>query len=103
LGTVPNRAASGNAIIQKAERPVYAFIGFLVIIQNLVFNYRLVTSSSFRFEYEYAKDGMEMDYSRLAHEYMHTSLANVAKIFLVLTILTPFASLAVNLAMRIRD
>jgi hypothetical protein len=97
------RAASGNAIIQKAERPVYAFIGFLVIIQNLVFNYRLVTSSSFRFEYEYAKDGMEMDYSRLAHEYMHTSLANVAKIFLVLTILTPFASLAVNLAMRIRD
>ncbi|MDO8736882.1 MAG: hypothetical protein Q7K29_07340 [Thermoleophilia bacterium] len=97
------RAASGSSILQSAERPVYAFIGFLVVIQNIVFNYSLVTSNSFRFEYEYAKGGMEMDYSRLAYEYMHTSLANVAALFLILAIATPFVSLGVNLVMRVRQ
>lgn len=49
------RAASGSAILQKAERPVYAFVGFLIVIQNVVFNYRLITNTTFRYEYEYAK------------------------------------------------
>ncbi|MBI5870367.1 MAG: hypothetical protein HZB44_05325 [Actinobacteria bacterium] len=97
------RAASGSAILQKAERPVYAFIGFLIIVQNLMFNYRLITSTTFRFEYEYAKGGMEMDYSRLAYEYLHLSLASVATLFLVMTIATPFISLGVNMAQRLRD
>lgn len=94
------RAASGSAILQKAERPVYAFIGFLILIQNLVFNYRLIANTTFRFEYEYAKGGMEMDYSRLAYEYVHVSLITIAKFFLVMTIVTPFISLAVNLVLR---
>lgn len=97
------RAASGRSILQKAERPVYAFIGFLVIIQNLIFNYRLITSTTFRFEYEYAKGGMEMDYSRLAYEYLHISLISVATISLIMTIITPFISLGVNLVLRIRE
>ncbi|MHB8793463.1 MAG: hypothetical protein ACYC6O_09030 [Thermoleophilia bacterium] len=96
------RAASGSAILQKAERPVYAFIGFLIVIQNLVFNYRLIANTTFRFEYEYAKGGMEMDYSRLAYEYIHVSLITIAKFFLVMTIVTPFISLGVNLVLRIR-
>jgi hypothetical protein len=45
---------------------------------------------------------MEMDYSRLASEFMHTSLVSVAKFFLVMAIITPFISLGVNLVLRIR-
>jgi len=97
------RAASGNSIIQSAERPLYAFIGFLVVIQNVVFNYRLITNNSFRFEYEYAKGGMEMDYSRLANEFIHTSVVDIATFFLILALVTPFVSLGVNLVLRSRE
>lgn len=45
---------------------------------------------------------MEVDYSRLANEYAHTSLISVATFFLVMTIITPFISLGFNLALRFR-
>ncbi|MHB9112624.1 MAG: hypothetical protein ACYC4D_08400 [Thermoleophilia bacterium] len=96
------RAASGSAILQKFERPIHAFIGFLIVIQNLVFNYSLISNTTFRFEYENAKGGMEMDYSRLAYEHMHVSLVTVAKFILAMTVITPFISLGINLALRIR-
>lgn len=92
------RAMSGRSILQAAERPVYAFLGFFIVIYNAVFNYRLITDTTFRFEYEYAKgDAMTMDYSRLATEFLHTDLIAVAKLFLVLSLLVPLAGLAIHL------
>jgi hypothetical protein len=91
------RAMSGRSIIQPAERPVYAFLGFFIVIYNVAFNYQLITSTTFRFEYEYAKGGMQMDYSVLAGEYFHTGLVTVAKVFLILALATPFISLAIHL------
>jgi hypothetical protein len=97
------RAMSGSSILRRAERPVYAFLGFFVVIYSVEFNYRLITDTSFRFEYEYARDGMEMDFVRLANEYLHTGLVTVAKIFMVLALLTPFVSLGCNMVRRMRD
>jgi hypothetical protein len=91
------RAMSGSSLIQEAERPVYAFLGFFIVIFNVVFNYKLITNTTFRFEYEYAKGGMQMDYSVLASEYFHTGLVTVAKVFLVLALAAPFISLAIHL------
>lgn len=97
------RAMSGKAIIQKTERPVYAFTGFFLVMYNVSFTYQLITDSTFRWEYEYSKGEMTMDFSRLAYEYLHTDLATVAKIFLMLALLTPFASLGCNLVYRLRS
>lgn len=94
------RAISGRSLIQKAERPVYAFVGFFLVIYNVAFDYRLITDTGFRFEYEYAKGGMEMDFTRLAYEYLHTELVTVAEVFLVLSLCVPFASLGFHLVRR---
>ena len=75
-------------------------MGFFAVIYNAQFAYRLVTSASFRLEYSDMKDGAEMDLTRIAHEFLQTDVASVAKIFLVLAVLTPFASLAYNFCRR---
>jgi hypothetical protein len=85
------RALSGSSIIIDAERPLYGFLGFFVFFSDIGFAHRLITSTSFRAEYEAAKGGGHwMDFSRIAEEYLKVKLSTVAVLFLFLCIITPF-------------
>jgi len=96
------RAMSGSHIVQRLERPLYAFLGFFILIYNIEFMYSLINDAAFRLEYEFSRGEMEMDLSRIAHEYLNTDVASVAKIFLALALLTPLISLGTNLIHRYR-
>lgn len=89
------RAFTGNACALPAERPLYAWLGFHVVLHNLVFAFGLATSALAREQYADAKGGGHwMDFSRLAREHLGTSLETVAVVFLVLSIATPLLAFA---------
>lgn len=87
------RAISGSSVLIPAERPLYAFLGFFIVFIDIRFAYRLITSAVYRAEYGSAKGGGHwMDFSRIAEEFLNVNLSSVATFFLLLCILTPFAS-----------
>jgi len=68
---------------------MYGVIGFFFVFSDLGFAYRLLTSASYRAEYESAKGGVvDMDFIRIAAEYLHTSMNSVAFFFFVCCVLT---------------
>lgn len=78
------RGLSGRAVVHAAERPLYAIIGFFLIFSDLAFAYRLISSASFREEYECAKGGcIDMDFVRIAADHLHVKVTAVAGFFLV--------------------
>jgi hypothetical protein len=84
------RALSGNSIIIDAERPLYGFLSFFIFFSDIAFAHRLITSTSFRAEYEAAKGGGHwMDFSQIAEEYLKVKLSTVAALFLFLCLITP--------------
>lgn len=87
------RAVGNRTIMTAAERPIYAFLGFFLLIYNGWLAWRLAADASFRRAYSSAKgELLVMDYSRLADDYWHVSLRTVAIMFLCLTIATFFIS-----------
>ncbi|RJQ45051.1 MAG: hypothetical protein C4534_05585 [Gaiellales bacterium] len=81
------RAIGNRTIVAAAERPVYAFLGFFLLIYNGWLAWRLAADASFRESYNQAKgELLAMDYTRLAVDYWHLSLRAVAIIFFCLTI-----------------
>jgi hypothetical protein len=84
------RALSGSSILVASERPLYAFLGIFIFFIDIRFAYRLMTSAMFRADYGAAKGGGHwMDFSRIAHEFLHTKLSSVAAFFLLLCLITP--------------
>ena len=84
------RAISGRSILVAAERPLYAFVGFLIALLDLGFAYQLMTSYGYRVDYEEAKGGGHwMDFSRIAEEFLHVNVTAVAGFFLVCCLITP--------------
>jgi hypothetical protein len=84
------RAMSGSGVRVPAERPAYAFAGWFILLFDLRFALRLFARPAERALYEDAKGGGHwMDFSRLADEYLHTSLDGVAFLFLLLCLLVP--------------
>lgn len=87
------RAISGSSIVHALERPVYAFAGFYILLYDLRFSYRLMTSADYRLEYGEAKGGGHwMDFSRISLEYMGGKLILLSLIFLLLTLSVPLVS-----------
>jgi hypothetical protein len=88
-----NRALSGRACTYEIERPLYAWIGFYIILHDLRFSYGLVANPYERLAYMNAKGGGHwMDFSRLSEDYFHTSLESVATAFLLLCLAPPLLS-----------
>ena len=91
------RAASGSAVINPLERPLYAVIGFFMEFSDIRFAYRLFASPRHRAEYAAAKGGGHwMDFSRIARDYLHVDLSTVALLFLVCCFLPPVVSFLVH-------
>jgi len=96
-----HRALSGRGCYHAAERPLYAWIGFHIVLHDLRFAYGLVSSPLAREMYAEAKGGGHwMDFSRLAGEYLSVRLELVAGVFLLLCLLPPIIAVAANLVRR---
>ncbi len=92
------RALSGRGCRLLAERPLYAWIGFHIVLHDLRFSWGLIASSFQREVYANAKGGGHwMDFSRLADEFLHVRLEGVAVAFFVLCFLPPIVALSLNL------
>lgn len=90
------RALSGFACVHGAERPLYAFLGFLITFDNMRFAYRLIYSHEHRWMYENAKGGGHwMDFDRLAREFLLVDLSAIAQFFM----LASAAPLVISLAL----
>jgi hypothetical protein len=87
------RAIGNRTIMIPVERPLYAFLGFFLLLYNGWLAWRLMTEAAFRQAYSSSKgELLAMDYSRLAYDYWNVSLKTVALIFFILTIATFFIS-----------
>jgi len=85
------RAATGSATQwPEVERPLYAMVGFFIIIQGAFFALGLAADPARREIYGAAKGGGHMmDLSRLARDYLGTGLPLVALCFLLLFLAVP--------------
>ena len=89
------RAISGSSLVHPIERPLYAYVGMFIVLDDLIFSYRLFTDETTREWYENAKGGGHiMDFSRIAEDYLSTDLTTVAVFFLICCILTPMLAFA---------
>jgi hypothetical protein len=87
------RALTGRACRAPGERPLYAFCGFFILLNDVVFALSLLTSAASVADYEEAKGGGHwMDFSRLADEYAHVDLQAIVFLFLIAVVLVPFAA-----------
>ncbi len=98
------RAMDGAACRVPAERPAYAFCAIFILLSDAAFAVGLLTSASKVADYEEAKGGGHwMDFSRLAGDYLHIDLQAVVFLFLLATVLVPFASYLVYRNKAARD
>lgn len=96
-GIFLHRAFSGSACRAPGERPLYAMVGFFVVLYDMRFAWRLATSSLHRELYADAKGGGHwMDFSRLAGEHWGVPLESLAVGFLVLCLLPPLLAFLAN-------
>ena len=87
------RALSGDQILRRQERPLYAFLGLYILLADARFACRLISSDEYRVDYALAKGGgHSMDFSRIASEHMHVPLEVVAASFLLACALTPLTT-----------
>jgi hypothetical protein len=91
------RALSGSQILRSQERPLYAFLGFYIVLAQARFAYRLIASREYREDYGLAKGGGHwMDFSRIANEHLHVRLEVVAGLFLIVCALTPLTAFLIH-------
>jgi hypothetical protein len=89
------RAMDGRACRIPAERPLYAFCGIFILMNDVAFALGLLTSAAKVADYEDAKGGGHwMDFSRLAEDYLHVDLQAVAFFFLLACVLVPVLAVA---------
>jgi hypothetical protein len=88
-----HRALSGRGCKLEAERPLYAWIGLHIVLHDVQFGWRLMTSAVARAEYGGAKGGGHwMDFDVLS-QIFHVPLEGVAASFLAACLATPLVPL----------
>ncbi len=82
------RSLSGRAVIHAAERPLYGIIGFFIAFSDISMAYKLLADASYREDYLGAKGGeMDMDFSVIARDYLHSDMTSVVIVFFICCIL----------------
>ncbi len=71
------------------ERPLYAMLGFFIVLFNLRFAWMLQFSDVFRELYLLGKGGIDHDLVRLARDFFHTDFATVVGVYGFFVIVTP--------------
>jgi FHA domain len=85
------RALSGQSILHRAERPLYATVAFVIFGLDVRFAAQLLVGNEAETEYREGFDGQSHDLVRIAEEYLHVEFRLVVTLFLVLCLLAPFA------------
>lgn len=89
-GLCLHRAITGDATEHRVERPLYAMVGWFLVLEGAWFAWGLMTDPGKRRLYEDAKGGGHwMDFSRLAEDYFGVDLTVVATLFLFACLATP--------------
>jgi len=78
------RALSGSAVKVAAERPLYAFLGFFLVLDEMLFAWGLTTSLERRIEYGLELNGIPGDWMRIADR-LSMELASATGAYLMLT------------------
>lgn len=92
-GVFVYRAMTGAAIAYGVERPLYAGCGFIILMNNSVLAWGLMTDAGSRAAHGAAKGGGHwMDLSRIAQDYLGVGLPFVAFVLLVGSLTTPLLS-----------
>ena len=83
------RGFTGSAVKLSAERPLYAFLAWLMWFENLRFAWKLMVDPVERVMYEDAKGGGHwMDFSQIAEAWLQVRLESVAGVHAFLTVAT---------------
>ena len=80
---------SFSELRSAAERPVYAFSAVFLTLSQVHFAGQLLDSALFRRQYEMAKGGHRMDFTRLADNFLGIDLEWIAAIFFLATFAPP--------------
>lgn len=85
------RALTGDGTRRpEAERPLYAMVGWFLLLQGVAFAWGLLTDPARRQLYEEAKGGGHwMDFSRLARDVLRIDLAVPATLYLLACLAVP--------------
>lgn len=83
------RALSGWGCRYALERPLYAMLGFFIVLFNMRFAWMLQFNDVFGELYQMGKGGIDHDLVRLARDFWHTDLTTVVGLYGFLVILTP--------------
>ena len=85
------RALSGQSVLNRAERPLYATVALVIFGLNVRFSARLLLGSEEEMEYREGFDGQSHDLVRIAEEYLQVDFRSVVATFLVLCLVAPCA------------
>jgi hypothetical protein len=92
-GILMYRVLGDRRIVGKLQRPAYALTGCFILLQGATFSYQLFTSHVYRHSYEVTKGaGFEMDFTRIAHDFLGVEVRYIALAFFILTLLVPMVS-----------
>lgn len=84
------RAWTGGFTESPAERPLYAMLGWMLVVGNLVLAWGLVTDTEARAAYwESGSFGLTNDLIRVAHDHLGTALSTAAIPLLLGSLATP--------------
>jgi hypothetical protein len=83
------RAMTGTTLLQADERPAYAMVGFLMLLDRLSFFYRLSSDRDFQEWYSDGKSYADNDLVRIADSFWNTPVSHMAQIFVLLCLLMP--------------
>ena len=72
-----------------AERPAYVFSAVFITLSELHLGAQLLDSAFFRRQYELAKGGHAMDFTRIAEDYLGVELQTVAVVFFLAALAPP--------------
>jgi hypothetical protein len=86
------RALTCSQVLRKEERPLYAFLGLLMLFINARSSFGLATSAEAREAYHEAHGGLGMDFDIIADDYLPCPLQAVAAGYLLACVLTPVAT-----------
>jgi hypothetical protein len=85
------RAVSGQSILHRAERPLYATVALVIFGLDIRFAAQLLLGSDAEAEYREGIEGQSHDLIRIAEEYLHVEFRSVVIVFLVLCLIAPCA------------
>jgi hypothetical protein len=86
------RAMTGTTLLQADERPAYAMVGFLMLLDRISFFYKLSTDPDLQAWYMDGKSYADNDLVRIADSFWNTSVPHMAQLFVFACLSMPIVA-----------